>query len=46
MGERAREIVAAEFQWQRGARILGDAYARYAKQKTRVSSASHRRAGE
>ena len=46
MGERGREIVAAEFQWQRGARILADAYARYAKQDACVSPAPLSRAGE
>jgi glycosyltransferase involved in cell wall biosynthesis len=30
MGERARQIVASEFSWQRSARILADAYARHA----------------
>jgi poly(glycerol-phosphate) alpha-glucosyltransferase len=32
MGERAREVVASEFQWQRSARVLADAYARYGKE--------------
>jgi glycosyltransferase involved in cell wall biosynthesis len=31
MGERARAIVAAEFRWERGARVLADAYARHAR---------------
>lgn len=30
MGQRAREIVASEFTWERGARLLADAYARHA----------------
>jgi glycosyltransferase involved in cell wall biosynthesis len=32
MGERARAVVAAEFPWERGARVLADAYARHARE--------------
>jgi hypothetical protein len=31
MGERAREVVATEFQWERSAGILADGYARNAR---------------
>ena len=42
MGERARETVASEFQWQRSAEILTEAYARYRKRGTPLAPAAAR----
>jgi glycosyltransferase involved in cell wall biosynthesis len=42
MGERARETVVSEFQWQRSAEILTEAYAKYCEREATLAPAAAR----